>query len=175
VSFVLPILRDFDYVASHSNISTIRHFVWKDSIYQAGHLENAQIAFSANTGFIASRLEAMPFDWIVRKAEEGVALREHMALSCMEQPLINYLIVTSGKKYTSLFLLFYEKRYAGIKLETWGGNEGLHEKNGNYFNQGDEPVFLLHWAGIWRPQDGGETGINANLPYKDLWASFRNM
>ena len=101
------ILSDYDFVTAHSNMPEISAMVWRPSIRDAGKLSSGQIEFAANTGFVTSKLGALSMEEIKGKTEEALQLAEHMELFCKEQPLLNYLIVTSGKKYTSLFVLDY--------------------------------------------------------------------
>ena len=80
-----------------------RSWVWKDSVYATGALTNRQISYAANTGFLASRRDACGAQVQTRLPGAGAA--QHMELLCCEQPLLNYLIVTSGKHYASLFTI----------------------------------------------------------------------
>jgi len=78
VDFVFDYLDQYDFVASHSDIHDIRRFVWRDSIYGAGALTREQIRYSANTGFLASRTDALDLGRVEAGLADALALAEHM-------------------------------------------------------------------------------------------------
>lgn len=189
IDFVFRLLPGYDFITSHSNLPWIVKWVWKPSIYGAGQLTNEQITFAANTGFIASKKGALTVEGIGSGVERAVALSAHMALSCMEQPLLNYLIVTSGKRYTSLLLLAHTKGPRGLSFEHWAGMSGPDVSDGQLTIGGEPaPILLVHWAGEWQPRFAdklvffiqrilrlrrGTTGIRFFMPYKQLWRYYR--
>jgi len=190
IEFVFPWLERYDCLTSHSCIPEIRKFVWKDSIYQTPALSDMQIAFAANTGFIASKKEFLPFEVVLRDLDKALALKEDMELFCMEQPFLNYYIVTRGKMYSSFHVLC-SQGHRGLKLEAWGGlTGGVIDRGKIKFPQQAE-TFLVHWAGIWRPNRWDNIYnsiigklkidrfikrrvINSRMPYKKLWSYYRN-
>jgi hypothetical protein len=102
VDFAFQLTSDYDFIVAESNRPDLFPWVWKDSVHTAGRLTLGQTEFAANTGFIASRRGALNMDDVRRKLPEALNLKPHMNLTCAEQPLLNYLIVTSEKRYTSL-------------------------------------------------------------------------
>jgi hypothetical protein len=92
-----------------------------------------------------------------------------MELSCMEQPFLNYAVVTSGYIYTSLTNLYRAGVSSDLKFEFWAGTGGAHVDDGSLSYK--MPIFLVHWAGIWKQLDGK----TAELPYVELWQHYRNL
>jgi hypothetical protein len=93
VDFVFDYLDEYDFLTSHSDLQSIRKFVWRDSIYDAGALTRQQIRFSANTGFVASRLDAQNLHEVEARLDGALALAEHMELMCFEQPLLGAAVL----------------------------------------------------------------------------------
>lgn len=175
LSFVWKNLSHCKIFTSHSNLSEIRKWVWKDSIYENKKLSIKQIEYATNTGFIVSTKNILSMNWIIDQVEEALTLKEDMELLCMEQPFLNYLIVTSGYNYGSLlqFTLRGIGRGANkdIKLEFWAGLPGGIVKKGILIDPYRRPLFLVHWAGVWRQNDEDLTKI----PYQKLWIYYRNL
>jgi hypothetical protein len=191
IDFVFPFLSEYDFVTSHSNIPEIVKWVWKKSVYDSRQLTAGQIAYSANTGFIASKKEALSLEGIKNKVEPATVLSPHMNFFCKEQAFLNYVIVTSGKKYTSLHVLKISGIHPDIKTEHWAGLKHGVIKNGQiYFNNKPGSVLLLHWAGNWHPKrldrviyrlqvllrlkkKEDEPVISRFMSYKKLWKYYR--
>ena len=152
IDFVFPLLSDFDFITSFSNLPSIRQWVWKDSIYQANLLSNEQINYGANTGFIVSKKNNISRDDIDMSLVGALELSEYMELSCMEQPFINYLIVTSNKKHTSLYKLLDSNIYPENYVEFWAGRKKKYFMKNMQTIQDDiiRDVFFMHWAGVWQ-------------------------
>lgn len=173
LSFVWQNLKHCRIFTSHSNLPEIRKWVWKDSIYNKSKLNKTQIEYAANTGFIVSSKNILSMSWIRDQVNDALLYKDDMELFCMEQPFLNYLIVTSGYNYGSL-LVFY--MWGGtitenIKLECWAGLPGGTSKNGKFNDPYKRPVFLMHWAGVWRENNGDLTKV----PYVELWNFYRNL
>ncbi len=191
VDFVFKYLADYDIVTSQSNLPILRKWVWKKSVNETGLLEEDQIAFSANTGFIVSKRNALPLALAQDRAKLADRLSPHMVLMCIEQPFLNYLIVTSGRRYTSLFVLEKERDDPDMKAERWAGERLGFVRNGRIRFLGRRPpTLLLHWAGKWQPTalDRGLFSLlrffglkDRNkpllmrfiMPYKKLWYHYR--
>lgn len=189
IDFVFPFLSSYEFITSHSNLPWLLEWVWKPSILGTGRLSIEQIGFAANTGFIASKKGALTVKGIGGRVESAAALSEHMALSCMEQPLLNYLIVTSGKRYTSLLVLANTKVPKGISFEHWAGIRGPEVVEGQLTIGGERaPILLVHWAGEWQPRFADKIifffqrslrlrrdtkGVRFFMPYKKLWRYYR--
>jgi hypothetical protein len=191
VDFVFAYLDDHDVVTSHSNLRTLRQFVWKKTIYRTGLLTREQIAYSANTGFIASKRRVLPLESALDAARNAEKLTPHMVLYCAEQPFLNYLIVTSGKRYTSLRVLEKSRKDPRMMAERWAGERWGVVRNGSIRFPGRRPpVLLLHWAGKWQPtatdrrllsllrrlglKDRGEEPLmRFFMPYRRLWNHYR--
>lgn len=189
IDFVFQYLDDYEFVTSHSNLPHIEKFVWKGSIYTAGALEPDQIAFAANTGFVASRRRVLTLQQVGRQLEEALAIARHMQLEFKDQALLNYLIVTSGLRYTSLLVLCQSKGvHPEDKLELWAGSRGRRVRKGQVI----PPALLVHWAGEWQPRWIDYVVHNALralglvrandrplriffLPYDRLWRYYRHL
>jgi hypothetical protein len=150
VAFVYEFLSQYEFIFSHSNWPHLRQWVWKETIYETGALTNAQIEFSANTGFICSRRGSLTIDEAEKRLLEALKIVQHMVLYCIEQPFLNFLIVTSGKPYASLTNIVAETNATNFPLEKWGGEKlkVLRKENCRTLTQN---VLLVHWAGVWRP------------------------
>lgn len=174
LSFVWKNLNHCKIFTSHSNLSHIRRWVWKESIYNSGKLSNLQIEYAANTGFIVSTKGTIQMNWVVEQIEAALVLKDDMQLLCMEQPFLNYLIVTSGYNYGSL-LSFYNwdalnGTNTGVELEYWAGRPGGKTRKGTFISPEKRPTFLLHWAGVWRNNED-----ITSIPYFEIWDYYRNL
>jgi hypothetical protein len=169
IDFAFDYLEHGDYVASHSNLENIRRFVWKDNVYDTNLLTRAQIDYSTNTGFFVSRRGMLPMKHCVAKAKWALELKDCMELDCMEQPFLNYLVVTSGYVYTSLLQLLMVGLAPKVPLEWWAGTPGGQVVGGKLYDPKGAGVFLVHWAGLWKRS----AGSSAATPYKELWDFYR--
>jgi hypothetical protein len=171
VGFVFEYLQRFEFVASHSNVRSIRKWVWKDSIDASGELSKHQIAYATNTGFICSVKNAMSIEIANQKLIPALGITHHMQLDCVEQPFLNYLIVTSGLRYSSLHAIFLESPSISIPLERWGGSLIKTIDKGKVILPKYPRTFFVHWAGEWRRARAEGTQI---INY-DLWRFYREM
>jgi len=169
VDFAFEQLRFAHYLGSQSNAEPLRRWVWKDNIHETHLLTPPQIAYSTNTGFYVSVRGMLPMKHILAKLDSALELKDSMVLHCMEQPFLNYLVVTSGFTYTSLLMLRERGIAKDAKLEWWGGAPGAKVEGGKLYPPIDWPIFLVHWAGVW--QDCHESG--SALPYLELWNYYR--
>jgi hypothetical protein len=171
VDFVFDHLDGYGFLTSHSDMPHIRQWVWHESIYASGALTREQIDFAANTGFVASRRGLLDPREVERGLAAPLALRPHMQLLCSEQPLLNYLIVTSGHAYSSLFVDARSSGDTTIPLERWAGDDLGPVVSGRLPAPpaAPNPVLLVHWAGFW--QSVRDTG--GVVPYHDLWRHYR--
>jgi hypothetical protein len=169
VDFCFDYLKQYDFITSHSDISRIRHWVWRDSIYQTNALRQEQIDYAANTGFVVSRAGLLRPEAIWRDLAAPLSLATHMELLCREQPLLNYLIVTSGRPYSSLWRIAAERNEGDIPQEQWAGHDIGEVDGGRLIPSQVDRVLLVHWAGEWQRvrTEGGR------LPYYDLWQHYR--
>lgn len=191
VEFCFQYLSEYDFITSHSNIPSIRKWVWKDSIYNANILSNDQINYATNTGYIISYKKALPFKLATEKINAALEIKDHMELWCADQPFLNYLFVTSGK-FTSLLNLYCRNPYQKIPLEQWGGRKhGVIQKGNINFPDENVSVLLIHWAGIYRLTKFEKwiyqrlfkvLGIKKEIPVvssfmpnKRLWNYYRNL
>ncbi len=192
VEFVFPYLTEYGFLTASSNFENGRTWVWRDTVEQLGKLTDAQLDFSANTGFVASRKGALSLDVAERSMAEAIELSKHMALECMEQSFLNYLIVTSQHKFTSLMTL---NRTSALKIpaEHWAGRPGAVVEEGRfqYPGPGEAPALFVHWAGVWKPHIWWQlqifltlqkltlvrsaVPINPFMPYRNLWKFYRHM
>ncbi len=155
------LLKYFDYIFASSDLPSLRPGVWKDSIADLGVLGDGQIAFSANTGFFCSCRGTLTVSAAETKLAEAVKISDHMELLCMEQPFLNYLVVTSGKAYTSLGKLRREFDLTSIPMEIWAGATDL-PKDCKPFHDDLDDVLFVHWAGL--------RGTPPRWPRLDRWA-----
>jgi hypothetical protein len=84
--------------------SSKRHsleWVWKKTVYSDGRLTDEQIPFCANTGLVSSKRGSLTINDVLLDLASALRLSPHMDLGSFEQPLLNYLFVTSGKRYSS--------------------------------------------------------------------------
>lgn len=170
IDFVFTHLESFDFITSHSDLPNIRTWVWKDSVYATDALTERQISYAANTGFVVSRKECLPRTWVEGQLPAALALAEHMELLCCEQPLLNYLIVTAGRPYSSLLSIAKSTGAWEIPLERWAGDPSFVVKGGRVIRP-RTPDLLMHWAGEWmRARD-----TNQQIPYFELWDFYRRM
>ncbi len=152
IDFAFGLLNEYDFITSLSNIPEAEKWVWKPTIYDSGILAPEQISYAANTGFIVSRKYSIPLASLKERAGNAVALLPHMELYCKEQPLLNYLIVTSGLRYSSLWKLIDTELYPQNYAEYWAGNGRKNLKKGMKIHHKGKlrEVFLIHWAGTWQ-------------------------
>jgi hypothetical protein len=175
VDFVFKLLAAFDFVTSHSNMRSTRKWVWKDSIAETRQLSKEQISYATNTGFICSKRGNLSVEEAISKVRSALDIAPHMELLCIEQPFLNYLIVTSGLRYSSLYSIFRKCRSAEICLERWGGSDLGSVIDGRILGPEFPRTLLVHWAGEWkRARSAGESIRNRELwefyRYKDLVA-----
>jgi len=105
----------------------------------------------------------------VAKTNGALKLKDHMELFCMEQPFLNYLVVTSGYACTSLLVLRDRGLMPSSALEFWGGMPDARVEGGKLYAPYDAPIFLVHWAGLTQ----GRENLGEELPYKELWNFYR--
>lgn len=191
VDFVFSLLDHYDVLTSHSNYPESRRWTWRDSIFKANILTNEQIEYSANMGFIASRGKLFPIDIVSQMAVDASRIKKHMELSCMDQPFLNYMIITAGLRYSSLHVLRDRSGLHYLPHECWAGDRKWRvEVDGTSSYDGAfRDLFFIHWAGEWAPL--GETrrlvkfydslGPELRLRTRDdmklfhVWSYFRNM
>jgi hypothetical protein len=149
-------LIEYDIVCATSDNPANRKFVWRDSLSEAD--TTFDHAYSANTGVLLSRREVLSWEMIDRAVEQSSNLVEHMELLCVEQAFLNYLIVTSGRRYSSLRRIARETRRRDIPLHLWSGHF-----DGDLLNSERLPL-VIHWAGEW------QYGVHLRSP---LWRHFR--
>ena len=140
----LRLLTSYDVVTGTSNLESIRKYVWKGDIEDL--MPNLDTEYAANTGFILSKRGVLSLSEAEAKAKESLLIKDCMELECTEQPFLNYLIVTSGCRYSSLSQIRRVEKRRDLPVEIWGGlfdDDILHLSKG---------VQLVHWAGRW--QDG---------------------
>ena len=194
IDFVFKFLAEYDFVTTHSGMPHLIQFVWKPSIFSGGKLNGEQISYAANTGFIAGRKRAALYKDAIGKLDQALEHAPHMEFACAEQAFLNYLIVTSERKYTSLYVLSLTGSHREILFEHWAGIKvrGIKIKNGRVLMRGaPTPTLLVHWAGEWQPRSFDRVfysllrllrirtseppAIRFFMPYKKLWRYYRFM
>jgi hypothetical protein len=149
VAFVYDFLKDLTFVFTNSNIPEARRWVWKDKIYATGALTERQIEFAANTGFFCSTKGTLSIDAAESKLADALAIIQHMELRCVEQPFLNYLVVTSGKSHDSLWNIVSRTNATHFPIERWAGSKHRFLR----FENCRTPLYnvlLVHWAGEWQ-------------------------
>jgi hypothetical protein len=169
VDFAFRLLGEYAFVTSHSDIPGIRKYVWKETEQLSRYLSERQIAFSANTGFIVSSAGEISLERVAMGLDDALRLRPSMELMCMEQPLLNYLMVTSGRPYTSLRRLNWENPCARFPEERWAGGPVGLIRNGQVVYPPHPRVVLVHWAGQWQNRE------RQDVPHYELWRYYHEM
>lgn len=171
IDFVFGYLDRYDFFTSHSNMPHNRRWVWRDSIYHTGALTDRQIEFATSTGFVASRRGLIDPRTTYPDLAAPLSLAPHMELLCTEQPLLNYLIVTSGRPHSSLSVIAEATGDPDIPQEQWAGEHIGDFRAGRLVPTKVRHVLLVHWAGEWQRvrAEGGQ------VPYHDLWHHYRSM
>lgn len=171
IDFAFDHLSHTPVFTSHSHIDGLDKWVWTEGIEDTGILNEDQIEYSANTGFIVSSKSYLSVSEVEQRLPDALKLKDYMFLDCMEQPLLNYLFITSGKPYSSLLWFFLTGVSQDIKVESWAGTPGGVIENGKLTLKHSLPIFLLHWAGGWLSDPSKVEGI----PYAELWKHYRYM
>jgi hypothetical protein len=167
LDFCFEFLAEYDFITSHSNMPKTRRWVWRDTILDTNMLQPEQMNYAANTGFIISRGGVLTFDGVVTGLLNARALMPHMELLCTEQPFLNYLIVTSGCRYSSLSAIASKGRRKNIPLGRWSHSlPGYIDKGRVIVPTTRAPVLLVHWAGEW------QRGSHESNP---LWTYYRHL
>lgn len=138
----LAILDTYDILAATSNNPAIRHFVWKQTMPAKPAILDSE--YAANTGFLLSKREMLSTEYILHATDSAGRYLNYMELECAEQPLLNYLIVKSGRRYSSLSRIARESGRRDIPLQIWSGSfdDDLLSRA--------VPPLLVHWAGQWQ-------------------------
>ncbi|HEX2860951.1 MAG TPA: hypothetical protein VHN79_04900 [Lacunisphaera sp.] len=199
LDFVFPLLRDYDFVAATSGVAGHRRRVWRDDIAGSGQLTPTEIAFAADTGFIASRAGLLAMMHVQPKLADAVRCKPYMAPHSHERPLLNYLMATAGRRHTSLLELHH--RYPGrtLPLEAWAGasattdvvaSKGVFYLEEKRTRRWISPILFVHWAGFWSPTprerslrkwlrrlglSRAPTDVRRQLPWRELWLRFLHL
>ena len=196
LSSLFQLLHTYEFVVCDSNIAGNIRWVWKDSIPLREKIGAAQVEFAANTSFILSRKGALSLAEVESQIGAIDDLVPHMQLVCGEQPLLNYLIATSGKKATSLSEL--HKNGANVGIGYWAGiarksetAAQVHPKGTLKLQGTSDRVIFIHWSGLWHARSidkfvygflrlcglgrGGMRATKLWFPHKRLWLYYRNL
>jgi len=167
---VFEFLSEYDFLSSHSNIASLKKWVWKDSMVPGTHLSHHQIAYSANSGFMCSKIGALTLDDAFAAHYRHPDVLEHLATELIDQPFLNYYIVTSNIRYSSLYSIFLNNRSSDIPLERWGGRDLGPSADGRLLRHWFPRTLLVHWAGEWRKAkvEGRE------IRNYELWSFYRS-
>ncbi|MFE7464671.1 hypothetical protein ACFU6R_11290 [Streptomyces sp. NPDC057499] len=167
IDFVFDRLDGYGFLTATSNLPGR---AWKDSIEESGILTPEQYGYRANTGFVASRKGALTFPGITAALPAARKVAPHMKLG-YEQPFLNYLMVTSGHRYTSLHHLRTTTGDQSIPAEVFAWTPGIEAKDGGIVHPAVPPTLLVHWTEPVKPtqQDPKE------VPLYDLWCYYRDL
>lgn len=162
VDFVWPLLDKVDVAVGMSTVDvtdSYRDTVWEPTIDSAGVLSKDQIEFSGQTGLILSSKRFDSAEHLIKRTmEEAIYLKKHFKRETVDQPLLNFLFVTSGKRYSSFRRMAIEGDN-GVKMELWSGDHRTSCTTTEGFGLGCEwrfaslentikyPVLFLHFAG----------------------------
>lgn len=170
IDFVFDYLKEFCFMTSKSDIPKDRKHVWKKSIDGTGKLTPEQLCFAANTGFIASKRECLELGNVVNRLPDAMELAAYM--TGFDQPFLNYLIVTSGMRYTSLHKIALVSGSSDIPQECWAWDSAdIVVRDGQIIWPESPPVLLVHWAGKRKPA----WKKNRRIPLYELWNFYRGM
>jgi hypothetical protein len=196
LSPLFQLLHTYQFVVCDSNSASNIQWVWKDSLELREKIGAEQVEFAANTSFILSKKGALSLAGVKSQVQVINELVPHMQLLCGEQPLLNYLITSSGQRATSLSEL--HKSGADLGIAYWAGRykesgmAGQVHPGGRFKVQGvSDRVIFIHWSGLWhaRPIDMfvyrllGLCGIGRGktratklwFPLKRLWLYYRHI
>jgi hypothetical protein len=190
LAFVYDFLEDLAFVFTSSNIPGARQWVWKDTMYATGALTERQIEFATNTGFICSTKGALTIDEAESRLPGALAIVQHMELHCVEQPFLNYLVVTSGKSHDSIWNIVVKTGATHLPIEMWAGAKCRFLR----FENCRTPlhnILFVHWAGEWQVTASPEwrlyeflrkLGYKGPLPtmrlfmrHRRLWRYYRHL
>lgn len=189
---VFQYLKQSDYLAASGNEASTQHWVWKNStssiplvsgtsIKLEDYLTLEEKSFAANTGFFCSKKGLLSLHQCSDLANEALPLKPHMELHCIEQPLLNYVVVKTLKNYTSFLKMALEADDSSIPIERWAGFNDYTVKDGSITVSEEStltlkknPTLFLHWAGLWQPTSFIQRLISfPRIPYKKLWKHYR--
>jgi hypothetical protein len=193
---LFQLLQAYQFVVCDSNEAGNIQWVWKDSLPLREKIGAAQVEFAANTSFILSRKGALSLAVVESRSDAIDYLVPHMQLACGEQPLLNYLIVSSGQKASSLSVL--HRSGANVGIGYWAGMASNPEMAAQVYPDGtlqlhgtSEHVMFIHWSGLWQARTidkfvygflrlcgAGRGRMRATrlwFPYKRLWLYYRNL
>ncbi|MFC1730871.1 hypothetical protein ACFL6I_11105 [candidate division KSB1 bacterium] len=190
IDFAFQLLDHYDIITSCSNLESIKKWVWKESVYETGALNNEQIEYAANTGFIVSKKNIISLENIKNKLSPALKLKSHMELACIEQSFLNYLIITSNKQYSSLYALLDTPLYPENYIEFWAGRKKGDLLKGMQAIEKEKLryIFIIHWAGEWQKRKFEYKLFNflkklrikrtiwttsIIMPFKKLWKHYR--
>lgn len=196
LSGLFPLSDTYGFVVCQSGSEESIRWVWKESIHSSGMLSREQIAFAGNTSFIVSRKGAIDPDDVLANIGTIEKLAPHMELHCGEQPLLNYLIVTSGQPYTGINELESNEPGADIGIAYWAGTPrtsdnwaSIRPGGGLRLKTSDRKIIFIHWSGLWQAGEaeyrvfrvlhrlGVKRGKNPVIrwwfPCKSLWLFYR--
>ncbi len=193
---LFSLLETYRFVLCDSHVEGNEQWSWKESVFSSGKLSAEQIRFAANTSFIISEKNAISLADVTQREREIGEIVPHMQLHCGEQPLLNYLIVTSGLPASSITELVQEGRGPETGLAYWAGSAPEAEARAKILPGGrlelDDPalrVAFIHWSGLWQAGKVQSrvhralqlTGLRRKdraavrwwFPYKRLWLYYR--
>ena len=183
VDFAFDLLdKHADVMTTHSNYPHLKQWVWEDTIDESGLLSPEQIVFSANMGSILSSKRFASTTELVQKAVADAPLvKKYFArkdgAGLNDQGALNWLVVTSGKRYSSFSNLAHGDRVPDlVKLEFWAGGDELPKdviitedyRLEKLYDQ-EHPVFFAHWTGPKCSNPG------VSLPTCAMWNHWRNI
>jgi hypothetical protein len=192
LSFSFDLLPRYDFITSCANIPEAVQWVWKPTIHHTRLLSPSQIEYGANTGYIISKKDAIPLGTLEQRALNATSLKNHMELYCKEQPFLNFLIVTSGLPFTSLWAVANTPEFPQNYTEFWAGNgkKQLLPQMHTLVSGQKREVYLIHWAGVWQPKYWEIKlfgilnrfklvrkiwTISLTMPLRRLWKRYRKM
>jgi hypothetical protein len=150
-------LESYDVLCATSDNPANRNFVWRSSLPPTEEFDSA---YSANTGVVFSKHGLFAWEQIAEAVDRALPLTPHMELLCAEQAFLNYLIVASGKRYSSLRRIAHETGRKDIPSHIWSGSF-----SGDLLASERLPL-LIHWAGEW--QHGAHRASS-------VWQHFRHL
>jgi hypothetical protein len=145
-----------------------------------------------HSGFFASKAGLFDLAKIDAAASRAFDIRAHMELGAYEQSFVNFLVVSSGCRYTSLSRLVAETPESDLPCECWPGDSNwqVNSRREMLYQGRRKPVLFIHWAGCWWPTRWEKrmerwaiklgfkiepATVRYRLRFKKLWRHYRDL
>lgn len=190
IDVLFPLLQEFDVVTAYSNDPNSRKFVWLDTMVPNDDVTEEEINYSSNMGFILSKKSLFSREGIDALALRARKWAPHMELRCFDQPFLNYAIVKTTRRYTSLRCLNQRPGAPRLPDECWPADDGWRFENDGTSSYKGSPrdVLHVHWSGLMLPRKWEKRlyaflnrcgiatpSVRLNFKQGRLWRYYRDM